>query len=92
VSAAASAAGLVLMRAMVKAGSVDVEKVRPVLAQTDMETFYNIVKYDQTHMNVGGFAALMQAQGGKPVTVFPFKYAEAKVVYPMPTWDERAKK
>jgi hypothetical protein len=41
---------------------------------------------------VGGFAALMQAQGGKPVTVFPFKYAEAKVVYPMPTWDERAKK
>ena len=92
VSAAASAAGLVLMRAMEKAGSIDVEKVRPVLSQTDMETFYNIVKYDQTHMNVGGFAALMQAQGGKPVTVFPFKYAEAKVVYPMPTWDERASK
>jgi branched-chain amino acid transport system substrate-binding protein len=92
VSAAASAAGLVLTRAMEKAGSIDVEKVRPVLAQTDMETFYNVIRYDQTHMNVGGFAALMQAQGGKPVTVFPFKYSEAKVVYPMPTWEERASK
>jgi branched-chain amino acid transport system substrate-binding protein len=92
ISAAASAAGLVLMRAMEKAGSVDVEKVRPVLAETDMETFYNIVKYDKTGMNVGGFAVLLQAQKGKAVTVYPAKAAETKVIYPMPTWDERAKR
>ena len=91
-SAAASAAGLVLMRAMEKAGSIEVEKVRPILAETNMETFYNVIRYDKTGMNVGGFAVLIQAQRGKPVTVYPAKAAEAKVIYPMPTWEERTKK
>jgi branched-chain amino acid transport system substrate-binding protein len=92
ISAAASAAGLVLMKAIEKAGSLDVEKVRPILAATDMETFYNVIRYDKTGLNVGGFAVLMQAQKGKAVTVYPPKAAEAKVVYPMPTWEEREKK
>ncbi|OLB95120.1 MAG: hypothetical protein AUH30_15985 [Candidatus Rokubacteria bacterium 13_1_40CM_68_15] len=92
ISAAASAAGLVLMRAMERAGSVDVEKVRPVLAATDMETFYNVIRYDATGMNVGGFAVLIQDQKGKAVTVYPPKAAETKLLYPMPTWDERGRK
>jgi branched-chain amino acid transport system substrate-binding protein len=89
ISAAASAAGLILMKAMEKAGSIDVEKVRPVLAATDMETFYNVVRYDATGMNVGGFAVLIQDQKGKGVTVYPPKAAETKVIYPMPGWDDR---
>lgn len=92
ISAAASAAGLVLMRAMERVGSVDVEKVRPVLAATDMETFYNVIRYDATGMNVGGFAVLIQDQKGKAVTVYPPKAAETKLLYPMPTWDERGRK
>lgn len=91
-SAAASAAGLVLMRAMEKAGSVDVEKVRPVLAETNMETFYNVIRYDKTGMNVGGFAVLIQGQQGKPVTVYPATAAETKLLYPMPSWEERTKR
>ena len=80
------------MRAMERAGSVDVEKVRPVLAATDMETFYNVIRYDATGMNVGGFAVLIQDQKGKAVTVYPPKAAETKLLYPMPTWDERGRK
>jgi len=43
-------------------------------------------------MNVGGFAVLMQAQKGKAVTVYPAKAAEAKVIYPSPTWEERGQR
>ncbi len=92
IAAAGSAAGLTLMKAMEKAGSVDVEKVRPILALTNMETFYNIIRYDQTGMNVGGFAVLIQAQKGKAVTIYPPQAAEAKPIYPMPSWEERDKK
>jgi branched-chain amino acid transport system substrate-binding protein len=92
ISAAASAAGLVLMKAMEKAGSVDVEKVRPVLAETNMETFYNVVRYDKNGMNVGGFAVLIQDQRGKAVTVYPAKAAETKVLYPTPSWEERSRR
>ena len=53
------------MRAIEKAGSIDVEKVRPVLAQTNMETFFNMIRYDATGRNVGGSAVLLQAQNGK---------------------------
>jgi branched-chain amino acid transport system substrate-binding protein len=91
IAAAASNAGLVLMKAMQKAGSIDVEKVRPILADTNMETFFNLIQYDKTGMNVGGFAVLMQAQKGKPVVIYPPRAAEAKPVYPMPTWEERSK-
>ncbi len=91
ISAAASAGGLVLMKAIERAGSVDVEKVKPILAKTDMETFFNVIRYDETGMNVGGFAVLVQDQNGKAVTIYPPGAAEAKPMYPMPTWEERAK-
>ena len=34
---------------------------------------------------------LMQVQNGKYCTVYPFELASCELVYPMPTWAEKAK-
>jgi branched-chain amino acid transport system substrate-binding protein len=34
---------------------------------------------------------LMQVQKGKYCTIYPFELASCQVLYPSPTWDEKAK-
>ncbi len=83
-SAGGTAAALTLQLALEKAGSLDVEKVREALLNLKEETFYGVIGFDETGKIVTKPMAVIQIQGGKPVTVYPFK--EAEPVYPKPKW------
>ena len=83
-SAGGAAAALALQIAIERAGSLDVEKVRKELLSMKVETFYGVIGFDETGKIVTKPMAVIQIQGGKPVTVYPFK--EAEPVYPKPEW------
>ncbi len=83
-SAGGTAAALTLQLALEKAGSLDVEKVREALLNLKEETFYGVIGFDETGKIVTKPMAVIQIQGGRPVTVYPFK--EAEPVYPKPKW------
>jgi branched-chain amino acid transport system substrate-binding protein len=75
-----SAALQVFHRAIQKAGSFDPQKVRDAIAQTDIQTAYGPVKFDERGVNIGKAMAVVQLQDGKPVVVYPS--AERPLVYP----------
>jgi branched-chain amino acid transport system substrate-binding protein len=88
--AAESSAGVqVFADALQRAGSLEPEAVRDALAATDLQTFFGPVKFDETGKNTGKPMVLYQIQDGQYKVVAPTKWASAKLVYPMPTWDER---
>jgi branched-chain amino acid transport system substrate-binding protein len=88
--AAESTAGvLVFVDALERAGSLDPEAVRDALAATDLMTFYGPVKFDETGKNTAKPMVLYQIQDGEYKVVAPAEWASAKLVHPMPTWDER---
>jgi branched-chain amino acid transport system substrate-binding protein len=74
-----SAALLVYHHAFQKAGSLDPEKVRDAIAQTDIMTFYGPVRFNDKGQNIGKTMSVIQIQNGKPVVVYPAKEAEAKL-------------
>jgi branched-chain amino acid transport system substrate-binding protein len=81
-TAQASAAIYVLKDAFERSGSLDKEKLRNALAETDLMTFYGKVKFAAAGNNIAKPMVLRQIQGGKYVVVAPTKYASAKVVWP----------
>ncbi len=83
-SAGGTAAALALQLAIERAGSLEVERVREELLRMREETFYGIIGFDETGKIVTKSMAVIQIQGGKPVTVYPFR--EAEPVYPKPKW------
>jgi branched-chain amino acid transport system substrate-binding protein len=88
-AAESSAAVLVWVDALERAGSFDTEKLRDTLAATKLETFYGWVDFDDTGKNIAKPMVLRQIQKGKYVTVAPSKFAAGKVIYPRPKWSER---
>jgi branched-chain amino acid transport system substrate-binding protein len=62
-----------------KAGSLDPDKVREAIAQTNIQTFYGPVKFDSRGVNIGKAMQVVQIQDGKPVPVYPKEDALAKV-------------
>ncbi|HYF96167.1 MAG TPA: amino acid ABC transporter substrate-binding protein [Symbiobacteriaceae bacterium] len=84
--AGSSAAGLVLQLALEKAGTLDVNRVRDVLAATNTETFFGPIKYDSRGVNTAATVSVIQIQGGKPVLIWPEKIQKAKPVFPKPLW------
>ena len=52
---------------------------------------YRGVKFDATGQNVLVRAILMQVQKGKYCTAYPFELASCQVLYPTPSWAEKAK-
>jgi len=74
-----SAALEVYHRAFQKAGSLEPEKVRDAIAQTDIMTFYGPVKFDNRGVNIGKTMSVVQIQDGKPVVVYPSDEALAKI-------------
>ena len=83
-SAGGTAAALTLQLALEKAGSLDVKKVREALLNMKVETFYGVIGFDETGKINTKKMAVVQIQGGKPVTVYPTP--KAKPVYPKPEW------
>jgi branched-chain amino acid transport system substrate-binding protein len=88
-AAESSASVLTFVDAIQRAGSLDREKVRDALAKTDLQTFYGPIKFDKTGKNIAKQMVLYQVQGGDYKMVAPSQWAEAKIRYPAPAWNER---
>lgn len=78
-----TAAMQVYQRAIEKAGTLDPQKVRDALAQTDLMTAYGPVRFNAMGQNVAKGMSVVQVQNRKPVVVFPTEGA-ARFIYPMP--------
>jgi branched-chain amino acid transport system substrate-binding protein len=74
----------VYQRAIEKAGSLDPQKVREAIAQTDIMTLYGPVRFNEKGQNVAKGMSVVQIQNGKPVVVYPKDAAEAQFIYPIP--------
>ena len=87
---------MTLMDAFNRAGSTDPEKLRTALVATNIPPDqlivpYRGVKFDATGRNELVRPILMQVQKGKYCTIYPFELAACEVVYPTPTWADKAK-
>ena len=88
-AAESTAAVLVYVDALERAGSFDTEKVRDALSATKLETFYGWVDFDDTGKNIAKPMVLRQIQKGKLIPVAPSKFAAGEVIYPKPKWSKR---
>ena len=87
---------MTLLDALDRAGSTDPEKLRAALAATNIPADqlivpYRGVKFDATGQNDLVQAILMQVQKGKYCTIYPFELASCPVLFPTPSWAEKAK-
>jgi branched-chain amino acid transport system substrate-binding protein len=87
---------MTLLDAFNRAGSTDPEKVRAALAATDIPPEqlivpYRGVKFDGNGQNTLVRPILMQVQKGKYCTIYPFELAACQLLFPTPTWAEKAK-
>lgn len=85
---------MTLLDAMNRAGSTDPAAIQKALGATNIPGDQLImtwegVKFDETGQNTGVRAIILQLQGGKYHTVYPFESATAEVLYPIPKWSER---
>lgn len=83
-----------LVDAINRAGSTEPEAIRKALAATDIKAADLImpwtgVRFDENGQNTGVRAIIMQLQGGRYHTVWPFEMATREVIYPIPKWSER---
>jgi branched-chain amino acid transport system substrate-binding protein len=87
---------MALLDALNRAGSTDPEKLRAALAVTNIPADqlivpYRGVKFDATGQNEPVRPILMQVQKGKYCTIYPFELTSCPVLFPTPTWAEKAK-
>jgi len=80
-AAESTASVLVFADALARAGSLEPQKVRDALAQTNLTTFYGPIKFDATGKNTSKPMVLYQVQGGEYKVVAPTRWAQAKFVY-----------
>jgi branched-chain amino acid transport system substrate-binding protein len=93
-SARAFVGFFVLADAINRAGSTKPEAIREALIKTNMPaeqliTPWRGVKFDETGQNILVDAIVIQYQGGKPSTIWPFNLATKEMIYPIPKWSER---
>jgi branched-chain amino acid transport system substrate-binding protein len=77
-----------------RAGSTEPEAIRVALTKTDIKAADLLVpwagvKFDETGQNIGVRAIIVQLQGARYWTVWPFDVAARDVIYPIPRWSER---
>jgi branched-chain amino acid transport system substrate-binding protein len=83
-------AGTVLEAAVKKAGSVDTEKLREVLATLKLGTVMGKHEVDpKTYMQIGVRGLVVQVQNGEREVVWPEEYKTADPKLPIPAWDKR---
>ena len=85
-NAEATAAGLAFQYAIQRAGSVDREAVRDSLARLDVVTFFGLIKFDNRGLNMWKPMVVNQIQGAKLLTIYPYRLADARPLYPAPPW------
>lgn len=74
----------VYQRAIEKADSLDPQKVRDAIAQTNIVTAYGPVRFNELGQNIAKGMTVVQIQNGKPVEVYPANAAKARFTYPLP--------
>lgn len=77
-----------LLDAINRAGSTNPEAIRKALQATDIPgdqliMAWDNVRFDETGQNTGVRAIIMQLQGGKYYTVYPFEAATKDIIYPL---------
>jgi branched-chain amino acid transport system substrate-binding protein len=85
---------LVLAEAIDRAGSTAPDAIRKALRETNISADQLIMPWDGIHFdatgqNEKGAGIIVQVQGGKYVTVWPFRLASKDIVWPMPDWSKR---
>jgi len=85
---------MTLLDAINRAGSTAPDAVRRALVATNIPGDQLImtwegIKFDQTGQNTGVKGIILQMQGGKYHTVYPFDAATRDVIYPIPPWKDR---
>ncbi len=90
-AAEAGAAVLAYVLAVEKAGSLDPAKVRKALGDLKFMSFYGGWAIDANGMQVGHEMVDVQWQDGKRVIVYPAEAKTGELVFPMPTFAEKAK-
>jgi branched-chain amino acid transport system substrate-binding protein len=83
-----------LADAINRAGAPQPEAIRKALAETNIPADKLImpwggIAFDASGQNTLGSGIIVQVQGGKYVTVWPFELASADVIWPMPAWNRR---
>ncbi len=90
-AAEAGAAVLALVLAIEKAQSLDSLPVRKALGDLTFMSFYGGWDVDDTGLQIGHDMVDIQWQDGKRVIVWPEDAKTGELVYPMPTFAEKAK-
>jgi branched-chain amino acid transport system substrate-binding protein len=85
----ASIGAEVFALAIEQAGSLDIDKIRDVIAAMDFETIYGPLKFGQGGGNIGVPGIFLQVLNGQSVVVYPSDQAGADFLYPLPAWDAR---
>lgn len=85
---------MTLLDAINRAGSTDPEAIRKALVATNIPgdqliMTWDGVKFDETGQNTHVKAIIVQLQGGKYYTVWPWDAATKDVLYPIPAWKDR---
>jgi branched-chain amino acid transport system substrate-binding protein len=83
-----------LADAINRAGSTKPEAIQKALRETNIPGDKLImpwsgIQFDENGQNTKGAGIIVQVQGGKYVTVWPFALASKDVVWPLPAWDKR---
>ncbi|NQV83848.1 MAG: amino acid ABC transporter substrate-binding protein [Rhodospirillales bacterium] len=88
-AAESSAAVLVVADAIKRAGSFDREKIRTALTETNLQTFFGRIKFDEQGRNIAKPMVLRQLIQGRYLLVAPAQFASHTLVFPRPKWSER---
>jgi branched-chain amino acid transport system substrate-binding protein len=85
---------MTLVDAVNRAGSTDPEAIRKALVATNIPgdqliMTWDYIRFDETGQNTGVKGIILQLQGGKYHTVYPFDVATKDVIYPIPAWKDR---
>ncbi|MGH7389159.1 MAG: ABC transporter substrate-binding protein [Candidatus Rokuibacteriota bacterium] len=85
---------ITLLDAINRAGSTGPEAIRKALVATQIPgdqliMTWDNVKFDESGQNTGVKGIILQLQGGKYHTVYPFDVATKDVIYPIPAWKDR---
>jgi branched-chain amino acid transport system substrate-binding protein len=79
----------ILVDAVRRAGSLDGEKLREAILNTDRNTVFGRFKVDRDGTQIGHKMLLFQWQDGKKVIVWPEELAPGKPRFPTPPWSQR---
>ena len=88
-SAESAAAVQVWVDAFQRAQSFDTDKLRDVIAETSLQTFYGNVKFNEAGQNIAKPMVMSQILESDYRVVAPSKWATTKAQFPKPDWADR---